>query len=177
VLDEGLEAAALAGRASAGAIYLGARADLLRCVAAFGLSAKLALERGVPKRDLATRAMNRRTPFILGQALLTPLFDGDKAIGLLELQHPKSPNRFTPRDLRVVEGMARYITTSLVQTSSLRRQEGLAAHDPLTGLRNVRELNSELTRAVGVTWHSCSSTSIISSGSTASSGMPRGAKP
>ena len=149
VLDEGLEAAALAGRASAGAIYLGARADLLRCVAAFGPSAKLALERGVPKRNLATRAMNRRTPFISGQALLTPLFDGDKAIGLLELQHPKSPNRFTPRDLRVVEGMARYITTSLVQTSSLRRQEGLAAHDPLTGLRNVRELNSELTRAVG----------------------------
>jgi diguanylate cyclase len=64
------------------------------------------------------------------------------------LTHPEPPFRFAERETRIVEGMSRYITTSLIQTSSLRRQEGLAAHDPLTGLRNVRELNIELTKAV-----------------------------
>lgn len=148
VLDEGLEAAALSVRATSGGIFLGSRPDLLRCVAAFGPRAKLALERGVAKRELARRALGRRTPFVVGQVLLAPLVDGEKPMGLVELQHPKSPNRFTARDVRVAERMARYITTSLIQISSLRRQEGLAAHDPLTGLRNVRELNTELTRAV-----------------------------
>jgi diguanylate cyclase (GGDEF)-like protein len=64
------------------------------------------------------------------------------------LVNPKSPARFTAHETRVVAGLARYIATSLIQTSSLRRQEGLAAHDPLTGLRNVRELNTLLTKAV-----------------------------
>jgi diguanylate cyclase (GGDEF)-like protein len=81
-------------------------------------------------------------------ALLASLKDGSRTLGLLQLVNPKSPARFTQRDTRVVAGLARYITTSLIQTSSLRRQEGLAAHDPLTGLRNVRELNTLLTKAV-----------------------------
>jgi diguanylate cyclase (GGDEF)-like protein len=81
-------------------------------------------------------------------ALLASLHDGKRPLGLLQLVNPTAPARFTEREARVVERLARYITTSLIQTSSLRRQEGLAAHDPLTGLRNVRELNSWLTRTV-----------------------------
>jgi diguanylate cyclase (GGDEF)-like protein len=166
VLDEGLEAAALAARATAGAILIGGNADSLRCVAAFGADAKLLLERGAPLNpELAKRALGRRKPFVVTSlaldpqfstrssrktrtAMLAPLHDGKKTVGLLQLVNPKSPARFTTRETRIVEGLARYITTSLIQTSSLRRQEGLAAHDPLTGLRNVRELNSELNKAV-----------------------------
>jgi diguanylate cyclase (GGDEF)-like protein len=166
VLEEGLEATALAVRASAGAIFIGQNPNSLRCVAACGPDAKHLLERGVPLHPgLAKRAVGRRTPFVASSlqadpqfsrrsshatriALLAPLHDGNRALGLVQLVNPSSPARFTARDTRVVAGLARYITTSLVQTSSLRRQEGLAAHDPLTGLRNVRELNSLLTRAV-----------------------------
>ena len=81
-------------------------------------------------------------------ALLASLNEGNRALGLLQLVNPKSPARFTAREVRAVLGLARYITTSLIQTSSLRRQEGLAARDPLTGLRNVRGFNTELTKAV-----------------------------
>ncbi|MBW2215527.1 MAG: GGDEF domain-containing protein, partial [Deltaproteobacteria bacterium] len=167
VLEEGLEAAALAVRANAGAIFIGQNADSLRCVAACGPDAKFVLERGVALHPgLAKRALGRRTPFVASSlasdpqfstrsshatrlALLATLHDGNKPLGLLQLINPESPARFTARDTRVVAGLARYITTSLIQTSSLRRQEGLAAHDPLTGLRNVRELNNSLTKAVG----------------------------
>ncbi len=166
VLEEGLEAAGLAVRASAGAIFVGQDVDALRCVAACGPDAKHLLERGVPlHRGLAKRALDRQTPFVASSlasdpqfsarsshqtrlALVAPLHDGSRSLGLVQLVNPKSPARFTAHDTRVVAGLARYITTSLIQTSSLRRQEGLAAHDPLTGLRNVRELNSLLTRAV-----------------------------
>ncbi len=166
VLEEGLEAATLAVRATAGAIFIGQTADSLCCVAACGPDAKFLIDRGVPfHTGLAKRALGRRTPFVASSlasdpqfstrsshetqlALLASLHDGSRPLGLLQLVNPKSPARFTARDTRVVAGLARYITTSLIQTSSLRRQEGLAAHDPLTGLRNVRELNSLLTKAV-----------------------------
>ena len=152
VLDEGLEAAALAVRATAGAIFMGQSADSLCCVAAFGPDAKLLLDRGAPpNRDEVKRALGRRAAQCDAsgrQVLLAALHDGNKPLGLLQLENPKSPSRFSAHDERVVSGLARYISTSLVQTSSLRRQEGLAAHDPLTGLRNVRELNSDLTKAV-----------------------------
>ena len=166
VLEEGLDAAALAVRATAGAIFIGQNADSLRCVAASGPEGKFLLERGVPLHpELAKRALGRRTPFVPSSlavdpqfssrsshetqlALLAPLHDGSQSLGILQLINPESPARFTARDARVVAGLARYITTSLIQTSSLRRQEGLAAHDPLTGLRNVRGLNSLLSKAV-----------------------------
>ncbi len=152
VLDEGLEAAALAVRATAGAIFIGQSADSLSCVAAFGPDAKLLLQRGpAPNREVVKRALGRRGAQCASstrRVLLAALYDGNKPLGLLQLDTPKSPDRFSDRDERVITGMARYIATSLVQTSSLRRQEGLAAHDPLTGLRNVRELNSDLTKAV-----------------------------
>jgi diguanylate cyclase (GGDEF)-like protein len=166
VLEEGLEAAALAVRATAGAIFVGQRADSLHCVAACGPEAKLLLERRIPLHlQLARRALGRRTPFVASSpasdpqfstdsqhetrlVLLASLHDGNRPLGLLQLVNPNSPARFTPHETRVVAGLARSITTSLIQTSSLRRQEGLAAHDPLTGLRNVRGLNSELTKAV-----------------------------
>lgn len=166
VLDEGLEAAAVAVRATAGAIFVGQEADSMRCVAAFGTDAKFLLERGVPLDPrVVRRALARREPTIASPssadpqfpsrsvcktkaALLCPLRDGKKPIGLLQLVNPKAPSRFTPHDSRVVAGFSRHLATSLVQTSSLRWQEGLAAHDPLTGLRNVRGLNSELMKAV-----------------------------
>ena len=152
VLDEGLHAAALAVRATAGAVFLGHSADLLSCVAAFGPEARLLLQRGAaPNRDVVKRALGRRAAQCASparQVLLAPLHDGKRSLGLLQLENPSSPERFSEHDERVLTGMARYIATSLVQTSSLRRQEGLAAHDPLTGLRNVRELNNDLTRAV-----------------------------
>jgi diguanylate cyclase (GGDEF)-like protein len=147
VLDEGLEAAALAVRATAGALFLGSSADSLCCVAAFGPDAKPLLARSVPPNpELTKRAFSRRTPHRTAEALLVPIHDGTRAMGLLQLAGPRS--RFTAHDARVVAGLARYIATSLIQTTSLRRQEGLAAHDPLTGLRNVRELNAVLTKAV-----------------------------
>ena len=166
VFEEGLEAAALAVRATAGALFLVQNGQSLRCVAACGPGAKLLLERGAPLDPrLARRALGRRNPFVASSptsdpqfsrnsthetqvALLASLHDGNRAVGLLQLVNPQSPARFTQRDTRVVAGLARYITTSLIQTSWLRRQEGLAAHDPLTGLRNVRELNVLLTKAV-----------------------------
>jgi len=166
VLEEGLELAVLAVRATAGAIFIGQTSDLLRCVAAYGPDAKQLLERRVPPHpDLAKQGIERRSPFIAAElasdpqlaagssqttqsALLVSLHDGSRALGLLQLVNPKSPSRFDVRDTQVVAGIARYITTSLIQTSSLRRQEGLAAHDPLTGLRNVRELNTLLTKTV-----------------------------
>jgi two-component system cell cycle response regulator len=168
VLDEALEAAALAARASAGAIFLGNNAGALLCVAAFGPDASYLLQRGVPPDPaLMKRALESRSPQValqLGadsqlttgsssrsaQVLLSALADDRRKLGVLQLANPQSPNQFTEHDIRVVERLSRTITTSLIQTSSLRRQEGLAAHDPLTGLRNVRELNRELTRAVGL---------------------------
>jgi diguanylate cyclase (GGDEF)-like protein len=166
VFEEGLGAAALAVRATAGSIFVGQSVDSLRCVAACGPDAKFLLEHGFPLHGgLAKRALGRRTPFVASSlasdpqfstrsshetqlALLASLHDESRPLGILQLVNPKSPARFTARDTRVIAGLARHITTSLIQTSSLRRQEGLAAHDPLTGLRNVRELNSLLTRAV-----------------------------
>jgi len=164
VLEEGLEAAALGVRATAGAIFVGARADSLRCVAAFGREAKHVLEHGQPfNRSLARRALARRTPLLVSgpdldpqfrsrssqrtkQAVIGRLHDGGRTLGLVQLVNPKG--RFTEYEAQVIAGLSRYITTSLIQTTSLRKQELLAAHDPLTGLRNVRELDSELTRAV-----------------------------
>ena len=152
VLDEGLRAAALAVRATAGAIFIGHSVDTLRCVAAFGPEAKLLLERGAaPNRECVKRAIGKKTTLTTSasrKVLLAPIHDRSKPLGLLQLESPTSPSRFSEQDQRVVMGMASYIATSLIQTSSLRRQEGLAAHDPLTGLRNVRELDSSLIKTV-----------------------------
>ncbi len=166
VLEEGLEAAALGVRATAGAIFIGAGAGSLRCVAAFGPEAKHVLEHGQPfNRALAKRVLIRRTPLIVSgsnpdpqfrfrssqrtkQAAISRLHDGGETLGLLQLINPKE--RFTEHEARVIAGLSRYLTTSLIQTTSLRKQELLAARDPLTGLRNVRELDSELTRAVSL---------------------------
>lgn len=166
VLDEALQAAALATRSSAGAIYVGPRRDTLRCVAAFGPDADALLTLGTPRSPTAVaKALEARKPRIVAtpspdpqfaaaskhrtrHALLVALRDGVKPVGLLQLVNPTSPEHFSTHDGRVADGLARYIATSLVQASSLRRQEALAAHDPLTGLRNVREMNSELNGAV-----------------------------
>ena len=166
VLEEGLAAAALAVRANAGALYVGQTVESLRCVAAFGPGAKPLLERETPLDSaLCKRALRRRTAFVVSSlsadpqfpmrsshetrvALLASLHDGSRPIGVVQLVNPESPARFTRHDRKVVAGLASYITTALIQTSSLRRQAGLAAHDPLTGLRNVRKLSSELTKAV-----------------------------
>lgn len=167
VLDEALEAAAMAVRATAGALFVGSEPDAMRCVAAFGTDARFLLERGMPLNpQLVKRALRRKSPMTSAapsvdpqfpmrsscqtqSVLLAPIRDANRAIGLIQLVNPKAPSRFDARDLRVIDGLARYVATSLIQTSSLRRQEGLAAHDPLTGLWNVRQLNSELTKAVG----------------------------
>lgn len=164
VLEEGLEAAALGVRATAGAIFIGAGVGSLRCVAAFGPEAKHVLEHGQPfNRALAKRVLVRRTPLIVSgpdpdpqfrfrssqhtkEAAIARLHDGGETLGLLQLINPEG--RFAEHEARVIAGLSRYITTSLIQTTSLRKQELLAARDPLTGLRNVRELDSELTRAV-----------------------------
>jgi len=166
VLEEALMTAALAARATAGAMFIGQSSDSLRCVASYGPDAKFLLERGLPLHPgLAKRALRRRTPLVASSltcdpqfsasssfttqaALLVSLYDGKRPLGLVQLVNPESPACFTAREKQIVAGIARHITTSLIQTSSLRRQEGLAAHDPLTGLRNVRGLNSELTKAV-----------------------------
>ena len=166
VLEEGLAAAALAVRASAGALYLGQAVESLRCIAACGPGATLLLEHRTPlDSGLSKRVLGRRTPLVVSSlssdpqfserssqvtrvALIAPLHDGARSVGILQLVNPESPARFSSRDKKVVAGLSSYITTALIQTSSLRRQAGLAAHDPLTGLRNVRKLNSELTKAV-----------------------------
>lgn len=166
VLEEGLEAAAASVRATAGAIFIGHEPSSLVCIASCGPDAKFLIEHGAPPDSaLAARAFRRRTPFVTSAVtsdpqfssssvhqtrlvLLTRLHDGNRPLGLLQLVNPRSPARFDASDKRLVSGLARYIVTSLIQTSSLRRQRGLAALDPLTGLRNVRELNSKLTKAV-----------------------------
>lgn len=166
VLEEGLDGAALAARATAGAIFVGQNASALHCVAACGPDAKFLLEHRVPFHPrLAKRALARRTPLVAANpsadpqfstrsahetrvALLAPIHVGSRPLGLLQLVNPRAPARFREHEVEVVQALARSIATSLIQTSSLRRQEGLAAHDPLTGLKNVRELNAELPRAV-----------------------------
>jgi len=167
VLDEGLLAAAVAARATAGAIFLGKDFEHLRCVAAFGPDSKALLERGAPASTAAIRRALRtnrshlesepefepqfssKSSHRTTELLLAALSDDGRLLGVLQLVNPEEPQHFTARDARVVQGVCRTVTTALAQTSSLRRQEGLAAHDPLTGLRNVRELNRDLTRAVG----------------------------
>ena len=165
VLEEGLGTAALALRASAGSIFVGSGADSLRCVAAFGPGASDLLRRGAHlHEDLAKLALTRKNAFVASKldpdpqfcrashrtrlALLGSMRDGAKSLGLLQFVNPKGPSRFTEHELRVAEGLSRYITTSLIQTTSLQRHKGLAAHDPLTGLRNIRELNRDMTRAL-----------------------------
>ena len=60
VLEEGLEAAALSVRSTAGAIFIGQSVDSLRCVAACGPDAKFLLERRVPLNpELAERALGQ----------------------------------------------------------------------------------------------------------------------
>jgi len=166
VLEEGLETAALALRATAGAIFVGQSPETLCCIAACGPDARHLLEHGAPlDPGLASQALAARAPFVTSSptpdpqfstrssqqtrsALMASLHDGSRPIGILQLVNPSLPARFSEHDARIAASMARYIATSLIQTSSLRREEALAAHDPLTGLRNVRELNRLLTRAV-----------------------------
>ncbi|MEM7137465.1 MAG: sensor domain-containing diguanylate cyclase [Myxococcota bacterium] len=165
VVEEGLETAAVAVGANAGAIYVGPRIDALQSVAAFGPGAKDVLDIGAPRNiAIAQRALRKNDPLrctdprpdphfkdgarrVSRGVLLGPLRDGAKTLGLLQLV--KTDGRFGERDARIVGALTTQITTALVQTASLRHQELLAAHDPLTGLRNVRELDSELSRAIG----------------------------
>jgi diguanylate cyclase (GGDEF)-like protein len=167
VLDEGLTTAAVATRATAGAVFLGDDLETLRCVAAFGPDARRLLDRGAAssvsliRRALRTKRSHLESgpelePQFSSQSkhrteelLLASLSDDGKLLGVMQLVNPGESRKFSEHDARVVEGVCRTVTTALVQTSSLRRQEGLAAHDPLTGLRNVRELNRELAKAVG----------------------------
>ena len=73
VLEEGLTAAALAVRATAGALYVGQKVESLRCVATFGPEGKLLLERGTAgDPGLAKRALGRRTPFVAKSLVSDP---------------------------------------------------------------------------------------------------------
>ena len=165
VLEEGLDAAAMSVRAEAGAIYVGHEVDSLRCIAAFGPEAKRVLDAAGPlNRALAKRTMVQRRTLVVTrpdpdpqflprssrrteQAALVRLHDTALALGMMQLVNPQHP--LGAHEARLLAGLARTVTTSLIQTMSLRHQEVLAAHDPLTGLRNVRELDAELGRAVG----------------------------
>ena len=92
VLDEGLEAAALAVRATAGAIFMGQSADSLCCVAAFGPDAKLLLDRGAPpNRDEVKRAHGPRAAQCDSSGrpvLLAALHQGNKPHGHIQLENP-----------------------------------------------------------------------------------------
>ncbi len=75
VLEEGLGAATLAVRSTAGAIFIGQSVDSLRCVAACGPGAKFLLERGVPLHpELAKRALGRTSPFVASALTSDPQF-------------------------------------------------------------------------------------------------------
>lgn len=163
MLEEGLETVAIGSGAHAGTIFMGSDPETLRAVAVFGAAARRLLEAGrPPNQDLMRRTWNRAKPLLVSRPDPDPQFiqcaarsqhvisvrlhDGSRAFGLLQLA--KTRGSFTARDAKVVAALSRYITTSVIQTTSLRKQELVAAHDPLTGLRNVRELGIELTRAV-----------------------------
>lgn len=164
VLEEALEVVAIGSGADAGAIFIGNQVDRLRCMAAFGPNRKHVLDMGAPlNRDLADRALGAERPLSASRpapdphfrptskqrtqtALLCRLRDASRTLGLVQVV--KTSGTFATHEKRVIDGLSKSITTSLVQTTSLRKQELLAAHDPLTGLRNVRELDSELARAV-----------------------------
>ncbi len=164
VLEEGLAAAAHGLKATAGAIFVGGEPDALRCIAAFGAESKHLLEHGQPfGRTLAKRVLSRQTPLVVSrpdpdpqfrrrsskrtkQGVIVRLHDGNRNLGLLQLVNPKV--RIADHDVQAIASLGRCITTSLIQTTSVRKLKVLAAHDPLTGLRNIRELDSELTRAV-----------------------------
>jgi diguanylate cyclase (GGDEF)-like protein len=164
VLEEGLQTAALATRATAGSIFVGSQASALECVAAFGPGAEALLRhRSPPHRDLAARALRQAEPLLVSQIEPDPQFadgtstrtriawlgsmrDRRKSLGILQLVNPQGSGEFSEHEIRVATGMMQYITTSIIQTSSLRRAYRLAAHDPLTGLPNIRELDTELQR-------------------------------
>lgn len=166
VLEEGLQTAALATRATAGSIFVGSQASALKCVAAFGPGAEALLRhRSPPHRDLAARALRQAEPLLVSQIEPDPQFadgtstrtriawlgsmrDRRKSLGILQLVNPKGSGEFSAHEIRVATGMMQYITTSIIQTSSLRRAYRLAAHDPLTGLPNIRELDTELRQAL-----------------------------
>ncbi len=166
VLEEGLGTAALATRATAGSIFVGSRASALKCVAAFGPGADALLRHSAPPhRDLAARALQLPEPLLISQTEPDPQFaegtsgrtriawlgsmrDRRKSLGILQLVNPQGAQEFSEQEIRVATGMMHYITTSIIQASSLRHANRLAAHDPLTGLRNIRELDTELGHAL-----------------------------
>lgn len=166
VLEEGLGTATLALQARAGSIFVGSAPDSLRCVAAVGPGATELLRRGTPPHAaLAGQALSRKSPFLVREvepdpqfcngtsirtklALLGSMVDGSRPLGVLQIVNPENPSKVGAHELRLAAGLGRSIAISLIQTTSLRRHEGLAARDPLTGLRNIRELHVELTRAL-----------------------------
>ena len=166
VLEEGLLAAALGAGADAGSIFIGNRLDALRCMVAVGTNMKRVLDAESPMNtEVARRALAQKKPVVATAPDPDPHFcgartsqrtttvvaakleDAGDTLGLLQLVRVESP--FIEDEVRAVRSFAQYITTSLIQTTSLRTQELLASRDPLTGLRNIRELESELHRAVG----------------------------
>ncbi|MFW6051915.1 MAG: diguanylate cyclase domain-containing protein [Myxococcota bacterium] len=71
--------------------------------------------------------------------------------GVFELLNRRGPVGFSERDLELAELLARYVSSSILNAVDILKQNHLALHDDLTGVRNVRgldtHLEAEVTRA------------------------------
>jgi diguanylate cyclase (GGDEF)-like protein len=66
--------------------------------------------------------------------------------GVLELVNRRGRKGFGPRDMQLLDLLAGYVSRAILNAVDILKQNELALHDDLTGLRNVRGLQGELLR-------------------------------
>lgn len=76
----------------------------------------------------------------------TPIRLERRVCGVFELVNRRGRAAFEARDVEIVELLAGYVARAILNAIDIRKQNHLALHDELTGVRNVRGLDAYLRK-------------------------------
>lgn len=79
--------------------------------------------------------------------LAVPVRLENHVCGVFELVNRRGPVGFSERDLQVAELLTRYVSRAILNAVDILKQNELALHDDLTGMRNVRGLDAHVESA------------------------------
>lgn len=89
-----------------------------------------------------------RSKFCTRSVIAVPVRIERRVCGVLELVNRKGRSSFSGDDVELVEHLARHVSSAITNAVDVLKQNHLATHDELTGLRNARALDAYLLESL-----------------------------
>jgi diguanylate cyclase (GGDEF)-like protein len=84
-----------------------------------------------------------------------------RVCGVLELVNRRGPVGFSDREMELAELLSQHVSRALLNAVDILKQNYLALHDDLTGMRNVRGLDAHLQAEVARAWETGEDLAVV----------------